>query len=94
MKEEGYIRNFRLVRDEDGHPSIRIFLKYQNDGASVIRGLRRVSRPGLRQYSSFQKIPRPLGGAGTTIVSTSRGILAGRQARVEKVGGEVLCEVW
>jgi len=93
LKEEGYIKNFRLVR-EDGRPLIKVFLKYADDGSSVIQGIRRVSRPGLRRYSSYQDLPRPLSGAGISIVSTSKGVLSGQKARLEKVGGEVLCEVW
>lgn len=94
LKEEGYIKNFRLMRDEAGHPVLKVYLKYTDGGDSVIRGLKRVSRPGLRQYYGYQKMPRPLSGAGIAIVSTSRGVLTGRQAFQEKVGGEVLCEVW
>jgi len=93
LKEEGYIKNFRLVREE-GRPMIKVFLKYADDGSSVIQGIRRVSRPGLRKYSSYQELPRPLSGAGISIVSTSKGVISGQKARLEKVGGEVLCEVW
>jgi len=93
LKEEGYIKNFRLVREE-GRPMIKVFLKYADDGSSVIQGIRRVSRPGLRKYSSYQDLPRPLSGAGISIVSTSKGVISGQKARLEKVGGEVLCEVW
>lgn len=94
LKEEGYIKNFRLVRDERGLPVIKVYLKYTDDGASVINGLRRVSRPGLRRYSGHGEIPRPLGGAGVAIVSTSQGVIPGSRARAQKIGGEVLCEVW
>ncbi len=93
LKEEGYIKNFRLQRDE-GRPVIKIYLKYGNDGKSVIQGLRRVSRPGLRKYSGYEGMPRPLSGAGIAIVSTSQGVMTGQRARAQKVGGEVLCEVW
>ncbi len=93
LKEEGYIKNFRLVREE-GRPMIKVFLKYTDDGVSVIQGIRRVSRPGLRKYSSYNELPRPLSGAGISIVSTSKGVLSGQKARLAKVGGEVLCEVW
>jgi small subunit ribosomal protein S8 len=94
LKEEGYIKNFRLQRDEAGHPTIKIFLKYTDKGDSVIQGIRRISRPGLRQYSNYDGFPRPLSGAGVAIVSTSKGVLTGAKARTWKVGGEVLCEVW
>jgi len=93
LKDEGYIKNFRLVREE-GRPMIKIFLKYTDEGSSVIQGVRRVSRPGLRKYSSYEQLPRPLSGAGIAIVSTSKGVLSGQKARQAKVGGEVLCEVW
>jgi small subunit ribosomal protein S8 len=93
LKEEGYIKNFRLMR-EDGHPTIKVYLKYTDGGASVIQGVRRVSRPGLRRYAGYEKMPRPLGGAGIAIVSTSRGVITGRAAKAQKTGGEVLCEVW
>jgi small subunit ribosomal protein S8 len=93
LKDEGYIKNFRLVREE-GRPMIKIFLKYTEEGSSVIQGVRRVSRPGLRKYSSYEQLPRPLSGAGISIVSTSKGVLSGQKARQAKVGGEVLCEVW
>lgn len=94
LKEEGFIKNFRLARDEEGHPVIRIHLKYLETGDSVIQGIKRASRPGLRRYSGYRAIPRPLSGAGVAIVSTSRGVVTGHVARSLKVGGEVLCEVW
>jgi len=95
LKEEGYIRNFRLQRDDGGHPVIKVYLKYLNDGQDgVIRGLRRVSKPGIRRYESYKTLPRPLSGAGICIVSTSKGVMTGHKARDAKVGGEVLCEVW
>ena len=93
LKEEGYIKNFRLQR-EDGRPVIKVYLKYTEQGDAVIQGIRRVSRPGLRRYSGHQEIPRPLGGAGISIISTSKGVITGHKARAQKLGGEVLCEVW
>jgi small subunit ribosomal protein S8 len=93
LKEEGYIKNFRLQREE-GRPVIKVYLKYTGEGNSVIRGIRRISRPGLRRYSGYDGLPRPLSGAGIAIVSTSKGVMTGQRARVQKVGGEVLCEVW
>ena len=94
LKEEGYIRNFRLMRDSDGHPVIKVFLKYGEKGTSTIRGMKRISRPGLRRYASHDGMPRPLSGAGIAIVSTSKGVVTGNSAKKLKVGGEVLCEVW
>jgi len=72
---------------------IRIVLKYQ-DGEPVISGLKRVSRPGLRQYVDATEIPRVLGGLGIAVISTSRGLMTDRQARTAKLGGEVMCEIW
>ena len=94
LKEEGYIRNFRLQRDELGHPLIKVYLKYDDKGESVIKGIQRVSRPGLRRYAKYEGMPRPLSGAGVAIVSTSVGVMTGYSARTKKVGGEILCEVW
>ncbi len=93
LKEEGFIRNFRLMREE-GRPVLKVFLKYSETGEGVIRGIRRVSRPGLRRYAGYDSMPRPLGGAGIAIVSTSRGVITSQKARLQKVGGEILCEVW
>ena len=93
LKEEGYIKNFRLMREE-GRPIIKIYLRYTEGGDSVIQGIKRISRPGLRNYSGYETMPRPLDGAGIAIVSTSKGVITGHKARVQKVGGEILCEVW
>src|SRR4051812_47607831 len=93
VKEEGYIKNFRLQREE-GRPVIKVYLKYTEGGESVIQGIRRVSRPGLRRYSGYETLPKPLGGAGISIISTSKGVLTGQKARIAKLGGEVLAEVW
>jgi len=93
LKEEGYIKNFRLMREE-GRPVIKVYLKYTDEGNSVIQGVRRVSRPGLRRYSGYEDMPKPLGGAGIAIVSTSKGVITGHRARTQKLGGEILCEVW
>lgn len=93
LKEEGYIKNFRLQR-EDGFPVIKVYLKYTEKGDAVIQGIKRISRPGLRKYSGYETLPKPLGGAGISIISTSKGVLTGQKARLQKLGGEVLCEVW
>jgi small subunit ribosomal protein S8 len=93
LKEEGYIKNFRLMREE-GRPMIKVYLKYDDRGSAVIQGIKRISRPGLRRYIGYDEMPRPLGGAGVAIVSTSKGVTTGHKARVAKVGGEILCEVW
>src|SRR4029077_3322918 len=93
LKDEGYIKNFRLMREE-GRPVIKVYLKYTDGGLAVIQGIKRISRPGLRRYTGYENMPRPLSGAGIAIVSTSKGVTTGHRARVEKVGGEILCEVW
>lgn len=94
LKEEGFIKNFRLIKDDKGMVSIRVFLKYDDEGSSVIQGLRKVSKPGLRRYTQSTKMPKVLGGIGTLIMTTSKGVMTGRKAAQEKVGGEILCEVW
>jgi small subunit ribosomal protein S8 len=92
LKEEGYISDYSV--DTSGeHPRIKIINKLV-DRSSAIAGLRRVSRPGLRRYVGANEIPRVLGGMGLAILSTSRGILSGREARKQKLGGELLAYVW
>jgi small subunit ribosomal protein S8 len=92
LKEEGYIEDFEL--DTAGaHPRIRITNKISNR-SSAITGLKRVSRPGLRRYVGANEIPRVLGGMGTAILSTSRGVMSGREAKRQNVGGELLAFVW
>jgi len=93
LKEEGFVRNFRLHREE-GRPMIKVYLKYADNGQAVIQSIRRVSRPGLRRYVGYQEMPRPLSGAGIAIVSTSKGVMTGNKARGLKIGGEILCEVY
>ena len=92
FKEEGYISDYS-VDTSGAHPRIKVINKLV-DRSSAIAGLRRVSRPGLRRYVGADEIPRVLGGMGVTILSTSRGILSGREARKQKVGGELLAYVW
>lgn len=94
LKDEGFIKNFRLIRDDNGHVSIKVYLKYDDNGESVIRGIRRVSKPGVRKYAGVGSIPKVLGGVGISILSTSKGVLATQKASQQKVGGEILCEVW
>jgi small subunit ribosomal protein S8 len=92
LKEEGYISDYE-VDTGAAHPRIKVINKLV-DRSSAIAGLRRVSRPGLRRYVGADDIPRVLGGMGLAILSTSRGILSGREARKQKVGGELLAYVW
>lgn len=94
LKEEGFIKNFRLVRDDVGHPVLKLYLKYTENGESVIRGIRRISKPGCRVYSGYRTLKKPLGGAGVSILTTSQGIMTGERASSQKLGGEFLCEVW
>lgn len=92
LKEEGYITDYS-VDTSGAHPRIKVINKLV-DRSSAIAGLRRVSRPGLRRYVGASEIPRVLGGMGLAILSTSRGILSGREAKKQKVGGELLAYVW
>lgn len=92
LLSEGYVSDVKLV--EDGYNGkIAITLKY-SDKKSVISGLQRASKPGLRSYSGVADMPKVLGGLGTVILSTNKGILTGKQAKAQNVGGEVLCYVW
>jgi small subunit ribosomal protein S8 len=93
LKEEGYINNF-VTKGEDIKYVIRIFLRYDTKGTSSISHLSRVSRPGRRVYVSAGEIPRVLGGYGINIVSTSKGLMSGKRARKENVGGEILAQVY
>ena len=92
LKKEGYIKDSELV-SEEGHQAIKIQTKFVNK-TSAISGLKRVSRPGLRRYVGAGEIPRVLGGMGIAVLSTSRGILTGHEARKQKVGGELLAYIW
>ena len=92
LKEEGYITDY-VLDNEAAHPRIKITNKMA-DRASAITGLKRVSRPGLRRYVGAQEIPRVLGGMGISILSTSRGILSGREAKKQNVGGELMAYIW
>jgi small subunit ribosomal protein S8 len=93
LKEEGYVNNF-VVKGEGTKRTIRIFLRYDARGTSSITYLQRVSRPGRRVYMGAGEIPRVLGGYGINNVSTSRGLMSGKSARRENIGGEVLAEIY
>ena len=93
LAESRFIDNFAFI--EDGKQGIlRLYLRYDQNDNSIIRGLERVSKPGLRQYAGKADIPRVLRGLGIAIVSTSKGVMTDKEARMNSVGGEVLCSVW
>ena len=94
LKEEGYIRDFRVSQEDGGHPTLVIELKYGRGRERVLSGLRRVSKPGRRIYAGKARRQRVLGGMGIAIMSTSRGVVTSRTAEAEGIGGEVLCYVW
>jgi len=100
LQDEGYIQGFRLAEEaaekagRNPRQVIRIFLKYGPHGEKVITGLERISRPGRRVYLGVDDVPSVLGGLGTSILTTSRGVMTGRAAKKAGVGGEVLCNVW
>jgi small subunit ribosomal protein S8 len=93
LKEEGYIANYKST-EENGKRILRVYLKYSSDNSAAISNLARVSRPGCRVYVGHAEIPRVLGGLGINILTTPRGVMTGRQARKEGLGGEILCEVY
>ena len=93
FKDEGYV-SYVKVSGEGVKKLIDIEMKYSEEGVSVISGMNRLSKPGQRVYSSFDKLPRNNGGLGTVVVSTSRGLLSDSEARKRKLGGELICEVW
>ncbi len=93
LKDEGYIANFKLSED-DKQGNLRVYLKYGPGMERVITDLQRVSRPGCRIYCGKDQIPRVYGGLGINILSTSRGLMTGKAAAREGVGGEILCNVW
>ena len=93
LKEEGYITNFK-VAEEGVKKTIKIYLKYGSNNSPVISTIERVSRPGCRVYVGQTDIPRVLGGMGINILTTPRGVMTGRDAHKEHLGGEILCRVW
>src|SRR5262245_57484649 len=94
LEEEGYVSSVKLVDGEDSRSAIRITLKYGPRGENVISGLERVSRPGRRVYLGRDEVPKVMGGLGTSILTTPRGVMSGREAQRAGVGGEVLCNIW
>lgn len=110
LREEGYIKYFKVVRagsvkrnpkagdTKEAKPLVYnlliVYLKYGPSGEEVINGIRRLSRPGIRRYVKSAEIPRTLSGMGVTLLSTSKGLLTDREARKQKVGGELICSIW
>jgi small subunit ribosomal protein S8 len=94
LKDEGFIKNFRVLDDDKKQGTLRVYLKYGAGAEKVISGLVRVSKPGRRVYVAHDKIPTILGGMGVALISTSRGVVTDRDARKQHVGGEVLAYVW
>jgi len=93
LKKEGYIHGYKAV-EHDGRNYIIVNLKFVKDREAVIHGIKRVSSPGLRVYAGAEEIPQIHGGLGIAIVSTSKGVMTGKDARLQNVGGEVLAQVW
>ncbi len=94
MQAKGFIASFEFIKDDNNKDKIKIVLAYQNEGESVIQGLKKISTPGLRVYVKKPEIPRVFGGLGVAIISTSEGILTGTDASKRNLGGELLCYVW
>ncbi len=92
-QEEHYIRKYVIIED-NLQSVIRIYLSYDDNNNSVITGIRRISRPGLRNYAKKKSIPRVFNNLGVSILTTSQGVMTGQQARIQGVGGEILCYVW
>ena len=93
LLKERFISNYKFV-EEGVQGTIRIYLKYTPDEEPVINGLERISKPGLRRYCGSEEVPRVFGGMGVSILSTSRGVMSGREAKKIGVGGEILCSIW
>ena len=93
LKEEKFIKDYILINDNKQN-MLRVFLKYDDYNESVIQGIKKISTPGCRRYVTFDKIPRVLNGMGISILSTSKGVMSDKKARLSKVGGEVICHVW
>lgn len=93
LKNEGYVKNFKKVTKENVN-YIRIFLKYDVNQKPIIKGLERISTPGRRVYTGYKDMPRIFNGHGVIVVSTSSGVITGKKATDQKVGGELICSVW
>ena len=94
LREEGFLSAVEELAEEQGHRSLRLEVRYGDDGEPIIDGIRRVSKPGRRVYCGSREIPKVRNGLGVAVLSTPKGVLSDRSARTESVGGELLCEVW
>ena len=94
LKSEGFIQNWRLLKEGNPQGILRVYLKYTKDRRPILRHIRRISKPGLRVYVGKDKLPKVLSGIGLAILTTPSGVLTEAQARAQGVGGEVLCYVW
>jgi len=93
LKDEGFIKNFRVLEDAK-QGTLRVYLKYAGEDVNVISGIRRMSTPGRRVYVGKHRLPRVMGGMGSSIISTSRGLMTDREAREAGLGGELIAQVW
>ncbi|TDX49274.1 30S ribosomal protein S8 [Orenia marismortui] len=93
LSEEGFVKGYKRV-DNGPQGTIKVFLKYGDNGEKVITGIKRISKPGLRVYANKEEVPKVLGGLGVAIISTSNGVMTDKDARKAGIGGEVICYVW
>jgi len=94
LKREGFIQHWEATHSEDGKPLLNVSLKFDKQGASAIRGIKRISTPGLRRYRGYRELKQVWNGQGIAILTTSKGVFTDAQCREQKLGGEVICEVW
>jgi small subunit ribosomal protein S8 len=95
LKDQGYILNYKVYENEKGHPVLKIALKYDKEtGEPVIKGMKRVSKPGLRKYTDVRNMPKVINGLGIAIISTPKGVMTDKEARRENVGGEVIAYIY
>lgn len=94
LKDQGFVENYLVKVNKNQRGTIRIFLKYGEGRRAIIQGLKRVSKPGLRRYVGHQDIPSFYGGFGLSVLSTSQGVISGKEAEKKKIGGELLCLIW
>ena len=93
VKKEGFIGNYKVIEDNK-QGQIKVYLKYLDDGTPVLEGLKKISKPGRREYLPAKKIKSVMGGVGISIVSTSQGLLTDEEAREKEIGGELICRIW